>query len=178
MDLLPELPELYDIEQFDPQPPAECTICLNVFFEPRENACGHVFCESCLEQWVVEGMETCPLCRSNVDLSKLRLAREDLQDAIGQLTLRCNSEGCSVVVSLNHYWSHVLYHCEFLKLPCRWMLCDKMIARRATINTLQSVPLRSRIVRNELRYYPVMPTLSAQGYADGQVTIHLLKVLF
>ena len=132
MDLLPELPELYDIEQFDPQPPVECTcpICLNVFFEPRENTCGHVFCEGCLEQWVVEGMETCPLCRSNVDLSKLRLAREDLQDAIGQLTLRCNSEGCSVVVSLNHYWSHVLYHCEFLKFPCRWMLCDKMIARK------------------------------------------------
>lgn len=41
---------------------SKCTLCLEPFRDPSVTACGHVFCWTCIQDWVKEKPE-CPLCR-------------------------------------------------------------------------------------------------------------------
>ena len=43
----------------------KCTLCLEPFKDPSVTTCGHVFCWSCVQDWVKEKAE-CPLCRQSV----------------------------------------------------------------------------------------------------------------
>lgn len=40
----------------------KCTLCLEAFKDPSVTTCGHVFCWTCIRDWVREKPE-CPLCR-------------------------------------------------------------------------------------------------------------------
>ncbi|PWY77208.1 hypothetical protein BO94DRAFT_538070 [Aspergillus sclerotioniger CBS 115572] len=48
----------------------KCTLCLELFKDPSVTTCGHVFCWTCVRDWVREKPE-CPLCRQEVLLSKV-----------------------------------------------------------------------------------------------------------
>ncbi|KAL9109301.1 MAG: hypothetical protein Q9227_006056 [Pyrenula ochraceoflavens] len=43
----------------------KCTLCLEPFRDPSVTTCGHVFCWTCVQDWVKEKAE-CPLCRQDV----------------------------------------------------------------------------------------------------------------
>jgi peroxin-10 len=43
----------------------KCTLCLDAMKDPSVTTCGHVFCWTCIGDWVREKPE-CPLCRQNV----------------------------------------------------------------------------------------------------------------
>ncbi|KAL9616244.1 MAG: hypothetical protein Q9160_008870 [Pyrenula sp. 1 TL-2023] len=43
----------------------KCTLCLEPFRDPSVTSCGHVFCWTCVQDWVKEKAE-CPLCRQDV----------------------------------------------------------------------------------------------------------------
>jgi len=43
----------------------KCTLCLEPFRDPSTTTCGHVFCWTCVQDWVKEKPE-CPLCRQDV----------------------------------------------------------------------------------------------------------------
>ncbi|KAE8348640.1 Pex12 amino terminal region-domain-containing protein [Aspergillus coremiiformis] len=51
-------------------PQSRCTLCLEPFKDPSVTTCGHVFCWTCVRDWVREKPE-CPLCRQDVLLSKV-----------------------------------------------------------------------------------------------------------
>lgn len=48
----------------------KCTLCLEPFKDPSVTTCGHVFCWSCVQDWVREKPE-CPLCRSAIQGGKI-----------------------------------------------------------------------------------------------------------
>lgn len=48
----------------------KCTLCLELFKDPSVTTCGHVFCWTCVRDWVQEKPE-CPLCRQEVLASKI-----------------------------------------------------------------------------------------------------------
>ncbi len=43
----------------------KCTLCLEPMKDPSVTTCGHIFCWTCIGDWVREKPE-CPLCRQNV----------------------------------------------------------------------------------------------------------------
>ena len=51
----------------------ECSICLEIFDDPRTLPCQHSFCKKCLENFVDGKREdelNCPVCRCNFTLNK------------------------------------------------------------------------------------------------------------
>jgi peroxin-10 len=48
----------------------KCTLCLEPFSDPSVTSCGHVFCWTCVQDWVKEKAE-CPLCRQSVLSQKI-----------------------------------------------------------------------------------------------------------
>lgn len=48
----------------------KCTLCLDPFKDPSVSTCGHVFCWTCIRDWVREKPE-CPLCRQEALGSKI-----------------------------------------------------------------------------------------------------------
>jgi peroxin-10 len=48
----------------------KCTLCLEPFSDPSVTTCGHVFCWTCVQDWVKEKAE-CPLCRQSVLSQKI-----------------------------------------------------------------------------------------------------------
>ncbi|XP_052775969.1 probable RING finger protein 207 homolog [Mya arenaria] len=83
----------------------ECSICTEVFREPRSLNCSHIFCETCIQTWVMrlsadspqlQGIE-CPLCREVTKPPKTGLPPDKwashLQRATtGQLRLKSSTD--------------------------------------------------------------------------------------
>jgi hypothetical protein len=67
----------------------ECTICADVFKNPKLLRCGHTFCLGCLEQWGKDkmpgGKAECPLCRKEITIDVGRF--KNLQTNINTETL-------------------------------------------------------------------------------------------
>lgn len=53
------------MEWIDGQQQRKCTLCLEEMKDPSVTTCGHVFCWTCIGDWIREKPE-CPLCRQGV----------------------------------------------------------------------------------------------------------------
>jgi E3 ubiquitin-protein ligase RNF5 len=52
----------------------ECNICLDTASQPVITLCGHLFCWSCIYQWITSSTRlcnTCPVCKSGIQQEKL-----------------------------------------------------------------------------------------------------------
>jgi E3 ubiquitin-protein ligase RNFT1 len=49
----------------------QCPICQDPPREPLQLRCGHVFCDTCISEWLEREL-TCPMCRSAVHQDQLQ----------------------------------------------------------------------------------------------------------
>ena len=57
-----------------------CAVCLDSFKNPLLLPCNHVFCTSCLISWMQHNHNTCPECRSTIELRNLVAIVKDKND--------------------------------------------------------------------------------------------------
>ncbi|MCJ1276867.1 peroxisome biogenesis factor 10 [Puttea exsequens] len=60
-----DLSEASTLAWLQPSQQRKCTLCLEPMKDPSVTTCGHVFCWTCILDWVAEKPE-CPLCRQGV----------------------------------------------------------------------------------------------------------------
>ena len=60
-----ELKDMGNLEWIDGTQQRKCTLCLEELKDPSVTTCGHVFCWSCIADWIREKPE-CPLCRQAI----------------------------------------------------------------------------------------------------------------
>ena len=98
-----------DLERFvDVDTQLVCCICANVFEDPTESPCRHVFCRECILRWLQEG-NTCPICRSPLRLRDMKPSLPLLKNIIGKLRIRCNylEQGCTTIVDYKQLGNHI-----------------------------------------------------------------------
>lgn len=60
-----DLSDISTLAWLQPKQQRKCTLCLEPMKDPSATTCGHVFCWTCILDWVAEKPE-CPLCRQQV----------------------------------------------------------------------------------------------------------------
>ncbi|CAG8977410.1 hypothetical protein HYALB_00007040 [Hymenoscyphus albidus] len=77
----PSFPSVTSCANESPELDCECAICLDPPTNPVLTPCNHVFCQNCIENWVIqEGKYACPACRARFSRSHLRLVDELLRE--------------------------------------------------------------------------------------------------
>uniref|UniRef100_UPI003AAC1286 RING finger protein 151 n=1 Tax=Centroberyx gerrardi TaxID=166262 RepID=UPI003AAC1286 len=106
----------YDVDLFVERPDGDvlCTICRSVLRCPVRATCSHVFCKSCILEWI-KRQETCPCCRRPISTSLLVVMCK-LNKAISRLKVKCQNAGCSATFPLSGEFLH-RSSCLFQKLP-------------------------------------------------------------
>lgn len=87
-----------------------CTICQEVFVNPKRLNCGHTFCDPCIDVWL-KSNKTCPECRKSVNrksMDKDLLALKMIYD----LEISCPHKNCHWQDRLENYEFH-LQNCLF-----------------------------------------------------------------
>ncbi|XP_029934514.1 RING finger protein 151, partial [Myripristis murdjan] len=107
----------YDVDVFVERPGSDmlCTICRLVLRCPVRTACSHVFCKSCILEWI-KRQETCPCCRRLISVSHMVVLLR-LNKAISHLKVKCQNTGCSATFPLSEQHLHSSC-CPFQKFPC------------------------------------------------------------
>ena len=72
-----------------------CTICQEVFDDPKRIDCGHTFCSSCILQWASKST-MCPICRQK--FSKDGLPRDLIAfNIINDMEVTCSNSGKEIL---------------------------------------------------------------------------------
>ncbi|XP_071370219.1 RING finger protein 151-like [Centroberyx affinis] len=108
----------YDVDLFVERLDGDvmCTICRSVLRCPVRATCSHVFCKSCILEWM-KRQETCPCCRRPISTSLLVVMCK-LNKAISRLKVKCQNAGCSATFPLSGEFLH-RSSCLFQKLPAQ-----------------------------------------------------------
>lgn len=106
-----------------------CPICSNVvaFGAASYTPCHHVYCATCLAEWMERGKATCPSCNSHMETGSVRMLQEAapvVHRLLGKLQVR-NS-----ITAVLHVWlvgmrsclvgqrKATLYHFAVWNTPC------------------------------------------------------------
>ncbi|XP_073477176.1 E3 ubiquitin-protein ligase RNF213 isoform X2 [Aquarana catesbeiana] len=80
-----------------------CTVCRGDPNEPVCLDCGHVFCRSCLKQWLDTPNRTCPLCKQLVPENFKMVVSKEIRDSIQkniEFRKQCNGFFVDIVCNL------------------------------------------------------------------------------
>ena len=108
-------------------PNLSCSICLNVFSHPVRTACGHVFCQACLQSWLPQKAE-CPECRAPVtEATRDRFAERLVSNVEGFCQFR--SHGCRWVGRRGEMSAHLASDCPAVTICCPNQGCGREVPR-------------------------------------------------
>mmetsp|Transcript_42453 Transcript_42453/g.51475 ORF Transcript_42453/g.51475 Transcript_42453/m.51475 type:complete len:597 (+) Transcript_42453:320-2110(+) len=104
-----------------------CGINLGVMQSPCRTPCDHLFCESCIREWLAHGNNTCPTCREHLTEHDLKKDR-NIDAIVSDLQVQCN-DGCDWEGRMEDLQKH-LEDCPHALVKCCWQGCLKQIQRR------------------------------------------------
>ncbi|KAH7945260.1 hypothetical protein HPB49_008728 [Dermacentor silvarum] len=105
---MPSEPAAYSVENFEPSPPQElvCTVCRGVYRDPVECPCRHVFCSTCIRDWLGRdmspGSHSCPICRREISMSQVVPVVPLVTNMIARLTVRCPNRDTGCTAKVRH----------------------------------------------------------------------------
>lgn len=80
-----------------------CTICMKedlIDEDIYHTNCGHEFCRPCLDDWFQRGNNSCPLCRSKIDIYKYK--SENYRLVIHEINNGINNEEDLTQININN----------------------------------------------------------------------------
>lgn len=107
-----------------------CPLCGKPMREPVQvSTCGHRFCDTCLQEFLSEGVFKCPEDQLPLDYAKI-YPDPELEVQVLGLPIRCihSEEGCRWSGPLRHLQGH-LNTCSFNVVPCP-NRCPTKLSRR------------------------------------------------
>ncbi|XP_077692910.1 TNF receptor-associated factor 4 isoform X2 [Eretmochelys imbricata] len=114
-----------------------CPLCGKAMREPVQvSTCGHRFCDTCLQEFLSEGVFKCPEDQLPLDYAKI-YPDPELEAQVLGLTIRCihSEEGCRWSGHIKHLQPH-LGTCGFNVIPCP-NRCSAKLSRRDLPGHLQ-----------------------------------------
>ena len=112
-----------------------CSICYNVLKEPRmcKNN-SHVFCLTCITQYLSVNSPACPQCKEHLSVDTLRMATS-INDYLSKLKINCDnaSRGCSEFTNVEDLKAHVT-NCGFAPVVCSNKHCGMVINKQERVH--------------------------------------------
>ena len=108
----------------------QCSICLKVLKDPVQCPNEHYFCHSCIQKWLHENSETCPMCQHHLTEETLTKPPRLLTELLQSLMIRCDHEnrGCRELVKLEFLKRHVNC-CGYSPTRCTNAGCAEVMNR-------------------------------------------------
>src|SRR5690606_1580151 len=107
----------------------KCSICFNIAFPPVKTKCDHLFCQSCLSEWI-RTKNTCPIDRS--ELPTDLVVDKFIYRVINEYTVKCTNfeAGCKWTGCLENQEKHVKEECLYTIVGCKNNNCDYQCVRQ------------------------------------------------
>jgi len=97
--------------KLEPSEHLVCPICRNVFVEPVQTECGHIFCQMCITTALYTS-RTCPVDRRPMTIEDLKPVHRVISNLLDDLQVRCINSQCEK--SMKRYLlKYHLQECEF-----------------------------------------------------------------
>ncbi|KAJ8276031.1 hypothetical protein COCON_G00077830 [Conger conger] len=115
----------------------QCPLCSKTMREPVQvSTCGHRFCDTCLQEFLSEGVFKCPEDQLPLDYAKI-YPDPELEQQILALSIRCihSEEGCRWTGQMKQLQGH-FSTCAFNVIPCP-NRCSAKLTRRDLPDHLQ-----------------------------------------
>ena len=108
----------------------QCSICLKVLKDPVQCPNEHYFCHSCIQKWLHDNSETCPMCQHHLTEETLTKPPRILTELLESLMIRCDHEnrGCRELVRLEFLDRHV-NSCGYSPTRCTNARCAEVMNR-------------------------------------------------
>lgn len=153
-----------------------CCICRDVLENPKQAPCEHVYCQDCIEGWLVHE-NRCPEDRKFLMSSQLRPLFRYMKNDLAKLQIRCKNceAGCSAIVNMEFIDSHEA-SCGYTKIQCPSSGCRAMIERRLMEAHLRTCDFRNKDCPNGCGFI-IMSTEDAEHscMSELRTSIELLR---
>ena len=120
-----------DVEAFVGQVDQDllCPFCAKVLEDPVASACGHTFCNSCLQKTLSKRHGACPKCNKDLSTEQISPACNELVEQLSKLSLHCTNQtsGCKIVTNLEDMEDHLGKECEYRLMQCEHKGCDSEV---------------------------------------------------
>ncbi|CAF2083614.1 unnamed protein product [Rotaria magnacalcarata] len=100
-----------------------CIICNKTLEDPQCTPCDHIFCKSCITEWIQRNNMSCPTCRRLLRIHELIQASRTVRNILGKIHVKCMTCG-KIDLERSDFEQHVAIACPAACLAadimCPW----------------------------------------------------------